>query len=146
VAVTADVDGLRGPRSNRSLPAGLLVLIGVLALETLAVAAVAGWLLIELLTTEADTVGGGIAIVVLAVIAVCWAGATTLGAARRRSWMRGSALTLQLVQMAVALGAFQGQYAAPDIGWALLAPALVAVVAIFLPSVVAVTRRDSGAG
>lgn len=133
-----------GPKTSWPLP--LLVLIAVLALETIAVAAVAGWLLVELLTTRADTVGGGIAIVVLAVIALCWAAATTLGAVRRRSWMRGSALTMQLVQMAVALGAFQGQYAVPDIGWALLAPALVATAMIFVPSVVAATRRDPGLG
>ncbi|QHC55981.1 hypothetical protein [Rathayibacter tanaceti] len=142
----ADANGSRGPRSNASWPAGLLVLISVLTLETLAVAALAGWLVIELLTTRADTVGGGVAIVVLALIALGWAAATTLAAIRRRSWMRGSALTMQLVQMAVALGAFQGQYAAPDIGWALLAPALVAVATLFLPSVVSVTRRDPRAG
>ncbi|WKK71794.1 hypothetical protein Q0F99_00965 [Rathayibacter oskolensis] len=123
-------------------PLGLLVLIVVLALETVGVGAVTAWLLIELVTTTADTVGGGVAIVVLAVIALGWVVATTLGAIRRRSWMRGSALTMQLVLMAVALGAFQGQYAVPDVGWALLAPALVAVVTIFLPSVVAATRRD----
>lgn len=115
-------------------------------LETLAVAALAAWLLIELLTTAADTIGGGIAIVVLALIALGWVAATTLGAVRRRGWMRGSALTMQLVVMAVALGAFQGQYAVPDIGWALLAPALVAAVTLFLPSVVAVTRRDPDLG
>ncbi|MWV50542.1 hypothetical protein GRS96_14810 [Rathayibacter sp. VKM Ac-2803] len=133
-------------RNAVARPPGLLVLIAVLALETVGVAAVAAWLLIELVTTTADTPGGGVAIVVLAVIALCWAAATTLGAVRRRSWMRGSALTMQLVQMAVALGAFQGQYAVPDVGWALLGPALVAVVAIFLPSVVAATRRDPAGG
>ncbi|KQP97562.1 hypothetical protein ASG06_18680 [Rathayibacter sp. Leaf185] len=134
-----------GPNSA-SRPPGLLVLIAVLALETVGVGAVAAWLLVELATTRADTVGGGVAIVVLALIALCWAAATTLGAIRRRSWMRGSALTMQLVQMAVALGAFQGQYSVPDVGWALLGPALVAVVTIFLPSVVAATRRDPSAG
>ncbi|WP_442965559.1 MULTISPECIES: hypothetical protein [unclassified Rathayibacter] len=131
-----------GPKSARH-PLGLLLLIAILALETLALAVLAGWLLVELLTTRSDTPGGGIAIVVLGLIALGWAAATTLGAIRRRSWMRGSALTLQLVQMAVALGAFQGQYAVPDIGWALLGPALVAAVTIFLPSVVAATRREA---
>lgn len=134
-----------GPKTSPR-PLGLLVLIVVLALETLAVAGVAAWLLVELLTTRPDTLGGGIAIVVLALIALCWAAATTLGAVRRRGWMRGSALTMQLVQMAVALGAFQGQYAVPDVGWALLAPAVLAVVMLFLPSVVAVTRRDPALG
>ncbi|WP_244255812.1 hypothetical protein [Rathayibacter sp. VKM Ac-2760] len=108
-------------------------------------ACVTGWLVIELLTTRPDTVGGGIAIVVLSVIALAWVAATTVGTARRRSWIRASALTVQLVLMAVALGAFQGQYAVPDVGWALLAPALLAVVLLFLPSVVAATRRDTGA-
>ena len=105
-------------------------------------ACVTGWLLIELVTTRADTIGGGIAIVVLSLIALAWVAATTVGTARRRSWIRASALTIQLVMMAVALGAFQGQYAVPDVGWALLAPALVAVVLLFLPSTVAATRRD----
>ncbi|NQX04096.1 hypothetical protein HQQ82_04705 [Rathayibacter sp. VKM Ac-2856] len=138
------MDGNRPPTrpGNGSRPLGLLLLVAVLALETAAVACVTGWLLIELVTTRADTIGGGIAIVVLSFIALAWVAATTVGTARRRSWIRASALTIQLVMMAVALGAFQGQYAVPDVGWALLAPALVAVVLLFLPSTVAATRRD----
>ncbi|AZZ57389.1 hypothetical protein [Rathayibacter iranicus] len=144
--MTVEENGSRRPRTTGVRPVGLLILIAVLALETLAVAALAIWLVVELLTTAADTPDGGIAIIVLALIALGWAVATTLGAVRRRGWMRGSALTMQLVVMAIALGAFQGQYAVPDIGWALLAPALVATVTLFLPSVVAVTRREIGLG
>lgn len=118
-------------------------MIAVLALETLAIATLVCWLLVQLVTTPSETVGGGIAIVVLAIIALGWAATTTFGAVRRRGWMRGSALTMQLVQMAVALGAFQGQYAVPEIGWALFVPALLVSVMIFLPSVVSATRRDS---
>jgi hypothetical protein len=142
VAVITDGNGAPTGSKGARRPLGLLVLIAILGLETLAVALLSGWLVLELLTTRPDTPGGGIAIVILGLIALGWAAATTLGAFRRRSWMRGSALTMQLVLMAVALGAFQGQYAAPDIGWALLAPALAATAMIFLPSVVAATRRD----
>lgn len=130
------------PAAAPGRPAALRVLIAVLVLETLMIAAVAVWLVVELLTTEAGSIGGGIAIVILALIATAWAAATTVGAVRIRSWMRGSALTLQLILAAVAIGAFQGQYAQPDIGWALLAPALIATATLFAPSVVALTRRD----
>lgn len=146
MAVIADENVPPTGQKPLGTPPGLLVLIAVLALETAAVAAVAGWLVIELFTTRAGTIGGGIAIVVLALIALAWAAATTLAALRRRGWMRGSALTMQLVQMAVALGAFQGQYAVPEVGWALLAPAVLATVMILRPSVVAATRRENGLG
>ncbi|WP_323743048.1 hypothetical protein [Rathayibacter sp. VKM Ac-2878] len=134
------IDGRRA----RRLPPGLVVLIVVLAVETVAVSLVALWLVVELLSTPADTVGGGVAIVVLALIALGWAAATTAGAVRRRGWMRGSALTMQLVQAAVALGTFQGHYAVPEVGWALLAPAALGAAMVLLPSVVAATRREEG--
>ncbi|QOD10920.1 hypothetical protein [Rathayibacter toxicus] len=131
-------------RNGRARPVGLLVLIAVLALQTAAVAILTGWLAIELVSMRAGTVGGGIAIVVLAGIALIWAAVTTCGAVRCRRWMRGSALTMQVVQLAVALGAFQGQYAMPEVGWLLLVPALLALVMMFLPSVNAATQGPSG--
>lgn len=123
-------------------PLALLVLVGLLTLESLAIAGVCAWLTFELLTTEPDTLASGIAIVALGILATVWIIATTVGAFRMRTWMRGSVLTWQLLQIAVAFGCFQGQFAVPDVGWALLAPALAAIGLIFTPSVVAVTRRD----
>ncbi|NQX12766.1 hypothetical protein HQQ80_14100 [Microbacteriaceae bacterium VKM Ac-2855] len=114
----------------------------MLAVETIALAAVSGWLVFELFTTEPDTLAGGIAIVVLSILATLWLAATTRGAFRMRTWARGSALTAQVLQIAVAIGCFQGQFAAPDVGWALLLPALLAIALIFTPSVVEVTKRD----
>jgi hypothetical protein len=52
-------------------------------------------------------------------------------------------LTWQLLQIAVAIGCFQGVFAVPSLGWALLAPAVVAILLLLSPPVVAATRRLS---
>lgn len=123
-------------------PRALLILVVVLGLEALTLAAVSVWLIFELLTTEPDSLGSGIAIVLLSILTTVWLAGTTVAAFRMRTWARGSALTWQLLQIAIAFGCFQGQFAVPDLGWALLAPALLAIALIFVPSVVAVTRRS----
>jgi hypothetical protein len=46
-----------------------------------------------------------------------------------------------VLQIAVAIGCFQGLFARPDIGWALLVPAVLALVLLFTPPVVAATAR-----
>lgn len=130
------------PQNGPSRPRALLVLVGLLTLESIAIAGVCVWLIFELITTRPDTLASGVAIVALGIVAAVWVVATTIGAYRMRTWMRGSVLTWQLLQIAVAFGCFQGQFAVPDVGWALLAPALAAIGLIFTPSVVAVTRRD----
>jgi hypothetical protein len=47
-----------------------------------------------------------------------------------------------VLQVAVAIGCFQGYFARPDIGWVLLVPAVVAVGLLFTPPVMAVTTRS----
>jgi hypothetical protein len=69
--------------------------------------------------------------------------ATFVGLLRRRSWARASALTIQILQLAVAVGCFQGLFARPDLGWALLAPAVVAAVLAVSPPVVRATARNT---
>ncbi len=44
--------------------------------------------------------------------------------------------------VAVAVGSFQGLVARPDVGWALLIPAVVAFVLALAPSVVRATARE----
>ena len=83
-----------------------------------------------------------IAILVLLLIAATWVSAIALNVLRHRSWIRGAAVTWQLVQIAVAFGAFQGMYARPDIGWALLVPSIVVIVLLFVPSVMAATGAE----
>ena len=52
-------------------------------------------------------------------------------------------MTIQILQIAVAVGCFQGLVARPDLGWALLIPAIVAGVLALTPSVVRATVRNT---
>jgi hypothetical protein len=112
-------------------------------IEAIAMLAVAVILLIDVLTLPAASLAGGLALVVLAVLAAAWLAAMVLGTVRRRSWVRGAIFTWQLVQLAVAVGAFQGTFSRQDIGWILLVPSLAAIALLFTPSVMNATRRAS---
>lgn len=128
-------------RPERARPVLLQVLAGVVLLEAVAMMVVAVLLLLELLTQPASSIGGGVAIVVIAVLAAGWLLAMFHGTIRGRAWVRGAVFTWQLVQLAIAVGSFQGAFARPDIGWILLLPALVAIALLFTPSVMNATRR-----
>ncbi|KFF59504.1 hypothetical protein JF66_10790 [Cryobacterium sp. MLB-32] len=122
---------------------GMVVFVVLLAVEAVVLWLVAGWLIIELLTQKPASLGGGLAILALAVIAAVWVSAITIGAIRRRPWIRGGAVTWQLVQIMVAVGCFQGLYARPDLGWAILLPSLVVIVLAFTPKIVAATSHPT---
>jgi len=125
-------------------PVLLLVLSVILALEALLVAALAVWLLVDLLTQTPQSYASAVAIVVLAFVAAAWVIATLVGLLRRRGWARASAFTIQILQLAVAVGCFQGLYAQPGLGWALLIPAVLAGVLAVSPPVVRATARNTG--
>ncbi len=132
-----------GVAPRPKLPPLLALLVGVVLIEALAMVAVAVILLIDVLTQPAASLGGGIALVILAVLAAAWLGAMVVGMVRRQSWVRGAVFTWQLIQLAVAVGAFQGTFARSDIGWILLVPSLIAIALLFTPSVMNATRRPS---
>lgn len=127
-------------RPSGGLPLTLLTLL--LGLEAVAMTALALFLLFELLTQPAASIGGGIAIVVLGFLAALWLVAIVIGVVRRRPWIRGAAMTWQFLQIAVAVGCFQGLFAQPDIGWLLLAPALVCILLLLSPRLTAVLRPE----
>lgn len=122
---------------------GLAVFTVLLAVEAAVLWALAAWLVFELLTQTPASLGGGLAITALAVIAAVWVSAITLGTLARRPWIRGGAVTWQLVQIMVAVGCFQGLYARPDVGWAILVPSLVVLVLAFTPRIVAATSHPT---
>jgi len=126
--------------------AGVRVLVLLLAAEAALLWAAVGWLILELLTDQPTSFASALAITVLAAVAAVWVTTITVATARGRSWIRAAAITWQLVQVFVAIGSFQGLYARPDLGWALLVPSIVVIVLLFTPSVLAVTGgRDRGA-
>lgn len=76
-----------------------------------------------------DDILAALSIVIVVILALVWVIVTAIGALRCRRWSRSSAVTIQIFIAAIAVGAFQGFYAQPAIGWALLAPALVTLIA-----------------
>jgi phosphoglycerol transferase MdoB-like AlkP superfamily enzyme len=124
-------------------PAALLLLTVLLSLEAAVLWAVSVWQVFELLTDRPASFASAVAILVILVIAALWVTAMAVGVLRRRPWIRGAAVTWQLVQLAVGVGMFQGADARPDLGWALVVPAVVVIALLFTPGVVAAMARQS---
>jgi hypothetical protein len=131
-------DGPNAPRRGRRSRAHVLLVVLLGAEASLLWAAVI-WLVLELLTDQPTSFASALAILVLAVIAAAWVTAITVATLRGRSWIRAAAVTWQLVQVFIAIGCFQGLYARPDLGWALLVPSALVMVLLFTRSVIAVT-------
>ncbi|WP_240632377.1 MULTISPECIES: hypothetical protein [unclassified Cryobacterium] len=133
-------DGLDAPRPARRSRA-LIALVLLLAAEAALLWAAVLWLILELLTDQPASFASALAILVLTIVAAVWVSAITVGALRGRSWIRAAAVTWQLVQVFVAIGCFQGLYARPDLGWALLIPSVLVIVLLLTRSVVEATSR-----
>ena len=120
----------------------LRVVIALLFVEALAMVILVGVLVVDILTLPASSMASAIALTVLVAIGAVFISAVAVGALRRQGWVRGGAVIWQLVQLAIALGAFQGAFAQPAIGWAILVPSVVVLVLLFTPSVMTAIRRD----
>ncbi len=127
-------------------PRALFLLATLLWAEAALLWAAAAWLVLELITATPTSLASALAILVLALIAAAWVTAIAINSLRRRTWIRGAALTWQLVQIAVAVGSFQGLYARADLGWALLLPSLAVLALLFIPRVIAATTSAPSGG
>lgn len=126
------------PESPRR-PLFLLVLAALLALEALALWATAVWELVEVLTQPAASEASAIALLVLILIAATWVSAIAVNVLRHHGWVRGAAVTWQIVQVAVGVGLLQGADPNVPLGLGLLIPSVAVVVLLFTPSVMAAT-------
>ena len=131
--------------STTRRPALLWVLVVLLTIEFLGVAALAVVLLVETLTAPGASVGGGIALTIIGFVAAAWLGAIIVGTLRGQAWIRAAAIVWQVLQVAVGVGALQGQVAQPAWGWPLIILAAVVFLLLFVKPVVALTsvRRDA---
>jgi hypothetical protein len=131
--------------STARRPALLWLLIVLLGVEFVGVAALAIVLLVETLTAPSSIIGGGIALTVIGIIAAAWLGAIVVGALRGQSWVRAAAIVWQVLQVAIGVGALQGQLAQPVWGWPLIVVAAVVLLLLFTTPVVAAIpgRRDA---
>jgi hypothetical protein len=126
-------------------PPLLIALACLLFLEAAGAIALVVWLAFELVGAGPGSYASGTALLLLAVLAAVWILFTAISTLRLKSWVRASAVTWQVLQIAVAIGSFQGLYARPDLGWALLVPALAGIGLALAPSVVRATTRTKDA-
>lgn len=139
--------GSREPARGHGLGVTLLrVLVAVLALETLALAGVVALLTTEQFTDVPFSRTSSIALLVLAVVALGLLVAIVVGAVRRAPWVRGAAITWQVLQLAAAWTLLQGDLATA-VGWALTALSVVGVICAVHPATrLALRPRDGGEG
>jgi hypothetical protein len=117
------------------------VLSALIFLEAALVVGATVFLLIELVTVTPDSLASALALTVLTALAAGWVLAIAIGVLRGRAWSRGAAMVWQVLQIAVAVGAFQGSFARAEVGWLLLVPAVAAIALLFSRPVVEATRR-----
>ena len=115
------------PAAGAASPGTLWLLVFIVAAEAIALVTACGWLVFELVVDRPSSLATGVALTVLVAITALWVSATAIGLARRQSWSRGSALTWQILQIALSFGAVQGQFAQPVIAAALMLPGLIAI-------------------
>ncbi len=127
--------------SERTKSPQVIVLSTLIFLEAALVVGATAFLVFELVTATPDSLASALALTVLTALAAVWVTAIAIGVLRGRPWSRGAAIVWQVLQIAVAVGAFQGSFARAEIGWLLLLPALAALVLLFSRPVVEATRR-----
>lgn len=127
--------------TQRSLYVTVLVIL--LAAQSLFIVGATTFLVIELLLAEAEFPPTAIALTVLVLLAAGWLIAMTVGVYRGRAWTRGSVLTYQFLQLAIGVGSVQGFIPRPDIGWWVIATAVLGIVLILSTPVTRyLDRRD----
>ncbi|KQM84698.1 hypothetical protein ASE68_13495 [Agromyces sp. Leaf222] len=125
--------------------AALVTVTGVLALEALGLVAVVVWLVVDLLSMAPSSYATAIALLVLVLLAAVWMVAVAIGSVRRAPWARASAIVWQVLQVSIAVGAFQGMFARADVGWVLLVPAITVIgLLLWTPVRLAYTRDEHG--
>ena len=118
-------------------------LLAVVGLEAAALVVLTVALVVELVVAPAASIASAIALVLLAAIAALWLGAMVVGLRNRRTWVRSGIIVWQVLQGAIAIGAFQGVFRVAWVGWVLLIPALLALTLVLSrPVTAALLPRD----
>lgn len=144
VAVSGPSDDTSSSPGRRTPPVQLVVLFAILLGEGAGLAVLTVLLIVDLLTVVPDSYASAIGITVLSAIGAAALVALAVQTVRGRPWVRGAIVTLQLIQLAIAVGCFQELVGRADLGVALLVPALLALVLLFTPPVIAATARRDG--
>jgi len=116
----------------------LVVLAGLIYLESAALAVISVVLMIDIATQHPDSYLSAIGLIVLAVLATGWLAVIATYALQGRPWIRGGVATWQILQGIIGITAISGGSA---VGWALVITAVVVLVVLFTRPVIIATRR-----
>lgn len=134
------VDAASSPGGVR---AALVTVSVLLFAEAAALAAITVWLVVDLLVLQPSSFATAVALIVITALAAAWVTTIAVASVRRAPWSRAAAIVWQVLQLSIAVGAFQGLFARPDIGWALLIPAVTVIGLLLWPPVRAAYARDA---
>lgn len=100
----------------------------IVGLEALGLFALAAWQVLAIMGGDTAALESAFALIVLTVVGAGIVGLFAGAAWRGVSWGRSGAIVVQLLILAVALGAATGSYASPLTALALAVPAALALV------------------
>jgi hypothetical protein len=129
------------PRKSR--PTSLLILVGLLILEGLALAATTIFLVIEFVIAPKDSMGSAILLTIIVAITTVWVGFIIVGLLGGRAWTRAAVVVLQVLFIAVGLGSLQGSAGSIWIAAPILVPAIACLVLLFTKQTIAATSERS---
>lgn len=119
----------RSPEASPRSTSGWKLLAGVLGIEAVGALALAVVTVVGAFGAINEPLGPVLSILIVGLVASAWVLVTSVGVFRQRAWARGSALTLQILMLVLALGAFQGVFGTPVVGLGFLAVGLLGFVA-----------------
>lgn len=129
------------PTPRRKPHVYLRFLSALLALEAAVMIIAFVILLSQILTQPAASTSMAIALAVLVMLGAVWVTAVFIASLRLRPWVRGAALIWQIIQLSIAIGAFQGETAQPGVGWLILLPTGLGIYLLLSAPVTAALRR-----
>ena len=122
---------------KQRMKSGLIGLLAALvSVEALSVLAGAIYFLSRIFLETPKNLSGAIVIFVITAFIAVGLIATAIATFAAKSWTRGSIVTWQILQFAIATSFIQGIQDWQPIGWALAALSLATVVLLFTPAVI----------
>ncbi len=129
--------------SEKTKPALIYVLFGLILLETAALAAGTIYLGIEIFIGDPSDLGSAVAYTVTALIFTVLVGVVAAAVLRGRPWVRGASIFIAILQLLLAYSILVSGQSDAFVGWILLVPSVALIVLVFTPPVLRATARPS---